>query len=376
MEAWKWGVAAIAVTALVVIGWRWFAKWNFRANRRKYGFEGQQDAVTLDELVSRIEVEEQWIRSERARLSEWLRALSRPRFEDMTPVQVFGAAESIEIQVLRQITELDSSDPKALIDKLRSIGSNSLAQFVRFFTRSNPDEVDVPYEVLLQDACKHLGARPEPGAGIYSLELALQKKAFEKLVSAMPAGERERFLAEFAASAREPSLGKEALVSGGIVAANLSGFGLYLASSTALGAITSAIGVTLPFAVYTGMSSTLAILIGPVGWVALGGWVLHKLGKPDPNKVVAGTLLIANVRQRLIAKRDEPIPYINHDLDSLLPQFNKQLAAIRERVQSAKRYRLSDGEPVDRHGYQIPPRPSLSSDAKKEQAARLLALWS
>lgn len=364
------------MTALVVIGWRWFAKWNFRANRRKYGFEGQQDAVTLDELVSRIEVEEQWIRSERARLSEWLRALSRPRFEDMTPVQVFGAAESIEIQVLRQITELDSSDPKALIDKLRSIGSNSLAQFVRFFTRSNPDEVDVPYEVLLQDACKHLGARPEPGAGIYSLELALQKKAFEKLVSAMPAGERERFLAEFAASAREPSLGKEALVSGGIVAANLSGFGLYLASSTALGAITSAIGVTLPFAVYTGMSSTLAILIGPVGWVALGGWVLHKLGKPDPNKVVAGTLLIANVRQRLIAKRDEPIPYINHDLDSLLPQFNKQLAAIRERVQSAKRYRLSDGEPVDRHGYQIPPRPSLSSDAKKEQAARLLALWS
>jgi uncharacterized protein YaaW (UPF0174 family) len=374
MEAWKWGAAAIAAAVLVVIGWRWFVKRNFRTNRRKYGFEGQKDAVTLHELLSRIEVEEQWMRSERARLSAWLRALSRPRFEDMTPVQVVGAAESTEIQALRQITELDSSDPKALVDNLRSIGSNSLAQFVRFFTRSDPDEVDVPYEVLLQDACKHLGARPEPGAGIYSLELALQKKAFEKLVSAMPAGERERFLAEFAASTREPSLGKEALVGGGIVAANLSGFGLYLASSTALGAITSAIGVTLPFAVYTGMSSTLAVLIGPVGWVALGGWVLHKLGKPDPNKVVAGTLLIANVRQRLIAKRDEPIPYINHDLGSLLPQFNKQLAAVRARVQSAERYRLSDGEPVDRHGYQIPPRPSLSSDAKKEQAARPLAL--
>lgn len=374
MEAGEWAVAAIAAAVLVVIGWRWFVKWNFRANRRKYGFEGQQDVVTLHELVSQIEVEEQWMRSERARLSAWLRALSRPRFEDMTPVQVFGAAESTEIQVLRQITELDSSDPKVLIDKLRSVGSNSLAQFVRFFSRSNPDEVDVPYEVLLQDACKHLGARPEPGAGIYSLELALQKKAFEKLVSAMPAGERERFLAEFAASTREPSLGKEALVGGGIVAANLSGFGLYLASSTALGAITSAIGVTLPFAVYTGMSSTLAVLIGPVGWVALGGWVLHKLGKPDPNKVVAGTLLIANVRQRLIAKRDEPIPYINHDLDGLLPQFNKQLAVVRARVQSAERYRLFDGEPVDRHGYQLPPRPSLSSDAKKEQAPRLPAL--
>ena len=164
MEAWKWVVAAIAAAVLVFIGWHWFVKWNFRANRRKYGLEGQQGAVTLPELVSQIEVEEQWMRSERARLSVWLRDLSRPRFEDMTPVQVFGAAEFAEIQVLRQITELDSSDPKALIDKLRSIGSNSLAQFVRFFSRSNPDEVDVPYEVLLHDACKHLGARSEPGA--------------------------------------------------------------------------------------------------------------------------------------------------------------------------------------------------------------------
>jgi uncharacterized protein YaaW (UPF0174 family) len=373
MEVWIWVVAAIAAAVLFVIGWRRFVTWNFRAGRRKYAFEGQQDPVTLHEIVSWIKVEEEWVRSERTRLSAWLRDLSRQRFENMTPVQVLGAAEPTEVQVLRQITELDSSDFKALIDELRSIGSNSLAQFVRFFSRSNPDEVDVPYEVLLKDACKHLGAQPEPGAGIYSLELALQKKAFEKVVAAMPAGERERFLAEFAASTREPSLGKEALLGGGIVAANLSGFGLYLASSTALGAITSAIGVTLPFAVYTGMSSTLAVLIGPVGWVALGGWVLHKLGKPDPNKVVAGTLLIANVRQRLIAKRDEPIPYINHDLDSVLPQFNRQLAAVRARVQSAERYRLFDGEPVDRHGYLLPPRPSLSSDAKKEQATRLQA---
>lgn len=365
MEEWKWVVTAVGGAVLAVIGWRWIVRWNFRANRRKYGFEGQQDTVALHELVGRIEVEEGWIRSERLRLSAWLRALLHPRFEDMTPVQVLGAAESSEIQVLRQIAGLDSADPKALIDELRSIGSNGLAQFVRVFTRANPDEINVSYDVLLRDACKYLGSRHEAGAGVYALELALQRKAFEKLVSAMPAGERERFIADFAASTQAPSLGKEALVGGGIVVANLSGFGLYLASSTALGAITSAIGVTLPFAVYTGMSSTLAVLIGPVGWVALGGWILHKLGKPDPNKVVGGTLLIANVRQRLIAKRDEPIPYINHDLNIVLPKFHDQLAEMRAKAEKAERYRLFDGEPVDRHGYQLPVRPSLSSDAKQ-----------
>lgn len=369
MEEWKWVASAIGVALLAVIGWRWIARLNLRANRRKYGFEGQRDKVALHEILGRIEVEERWIRAERSRLSAWLRALSQPRFEDMSPAEVLNAAESAEIQVLRQITGLDASDPKVLIGELRSIGSNGLAQFVRVFTRSNPDEINVPYEVLLRDACKHLGSRHEPGASIYALELALQKKAFEKLVSAMPAGERERFLAEFAASTQEPSLRKEALVGGGIVAANLSGFGLYLASSTALGAITSAIGVTLPFAVYTGMSSTLAVLIGPVGWVALGGWVLHKLGKPDPNKVIAGTLLIANVRQRLIAKRDEPIPYINYDLNILLPKFVEQLATLRTKVENAGRYRLFDGEPVGLQCFPLPVRPSLTSDAKQDQVA-------
>ena len=376
MEAWKWIVVAIAVVLLAATGWHWLVRWKFRHNRIKYGFASHQNSVTLHELLSQIESEEQWVRSERARLVAWLQALSSPRFEDMTPVEVLGAAESAEIQVLRQITELESSDPKALVDRLRAIGSNGFAQFWRFLTRSNPDEVDVPYGDLLHDACKYLGARPVQGSGIFSLELTLQKKAFDKLLSAMPPAERQRFLAQFAAETRDPALAKEAIVGGGIVVANLSGFGLYLASSTVLGAITSAIGVTLPFAVYTGMSSTLAVLIGPVGWLALGGWILHKLGKPDPNKVVAGTLLIANVRQRLITKRDEPIPYINHDLHSILPKFNEELAAVRARVQSAERFRLFDEEGVDRGGYQIPPRPPLSSDAKKAQTLGLLTLSS
>lgn len=366
METWTWVLSATVAAALAAMACKWLIELRLKLNRRSYGFEAQGDTVALKEIIQQIDLEERWIRSERARLAEWLQALKRPRFEEMSPVEVLQAAESGEIQALRQITGLDSSDPKALIDRLRSIGSNSIAQFVRFFTRSNPDEVDVPYEVLLRDACKNLGARHESISSIHMLEIELQRRAFEKLLSAMPAVERERFLTQFAASTREPGLGKETIIGGGIVAANLSGFGLYLASSTALGAITSAIGVTLPFAVYTGMSSTLAVLIGPVGWIALGGWVLHKLGKPDPNKVIAGTLLVANVRQRLISKRDEPIPYINNDLTNLLPEFGKQLSAIQQKAQEAERYRLSENEPVSRTGYRIPQRPSLSSNAKRK----------
>ncbi|WP_255523927.1 hypothetical protein [Nodosilinea sp. LEGE 06152] len=39
-------------------------------------------------------------------------------------------------------------------------------------------------------------------------------------------------------------------------------------ASTVLGELTSTIGITLPFAVYMGMSQVIALVIGPVGRLA------------------------------------------------------------------------------------------------------------
>ncbi|RMD04332.1 hypothetical protein D9O40_02475 [Clostridium autoethanogenum] len=51
-----------------------------------------------------------------------------------------------------------------------------------------------------------------------------------------------------------------------------SGFGAYVALTTIMHAIfTTTIGITLPFAAYTGATSFLAFITGPVGWAALIG---------------------------------------------------------------------------------------------------------
>ena len=55
----------------------------------------------------------------------------------------------------------------------------------------------------------------------------------------------------------------------GIGAAQLSGFGVYLLASSAVGAITHALGVTLSFATYTAMSSIIKLAIGPIGLVLM-----------------------------------------------------------------------------------------------------------
>lgn len=53
-------------------------------------------------------------------------------------------------------------------------------------------------------------------------------------------------------------------------AAQLSGFGIYVLASSTVGAISSFLGITLPFAVYTGMSSAISFVIGPLGFLVMG----------------------------------------------------------------------------------------------------------
>lgn len=57
--------------------------------------------------------------------------------------------------------------------------------------------------------------------------------------------------------------------------ANASGFGLYLMSSTLVGGLTSILGITLPFTFYTGMSSALSFVTGPVGWAIGFGYLAY-----------------------------------------------------------------------------------------------------
>lgn len=83
-----------------------------------------------------------------------------------------------------------------------------------------------------------------------------------------------------------------------IAAGQLSGFGIYLATTTGLGAISSAIGVTFPWAVYQGATTFLGVMLGPIGWTlagatfAIGGFsFLNQLFNRNDHKLA--TVVIA-----------------------------------------------------------------------------------
>ena len=73
---------------------------------------------------------------------------------------------------------------------------------------------------------------------------------------------------------RVQQMGISFIPAASMVAGKLSGFGIYLATTTGLGAISSAIGVTFPWAVYQGATTVLGVMLGPIGWALAGAGVV------------------------------------------------------------------------------------------------------
>lgn len=106
--------------------------------------------------------------------------------------------------------------------------------------------------------------------GIVYAERELYLKLFQNEFEKLSQEEKDKFLDVL----DKAGLNKNQIASlsgiGALGAAQLSGFGIYVLASSTVGAITSLLGITLPFALYTGMSSAISFIIGPVGFLVMG----------------------------------------------------------------------------------------------------------
>jgi uncharacterized protein YaaW (UPF0174 family) len=85
---------------------------------------------------------------------------------------------------------------------------------------------------------------------------------------------------------------------GGVSLLNAAGFSLYTSATAALSFASGMAGITLPFAVYTSMTSFISIIIGPVGWAAFGGWVAWKGTSADWDKLRLALLYVISVQSK------------------------------------------------------------------------------
>jgi uncharacterized protein YaaW (UPF0174 family) len=128
------------------------------------------------------------------------------------------------------------------------------------------------------------------------IEDAVVMKQFQNMLEQLTPEQRQQILLDLKRESDDPHFESFLLGGGAMIAAKMSGFGVYLLASTVLGSITGALGITLPFAVYMGVSQTIALILGPVGWIALAGGVLFSLNQPNWNRLGLSVLYISTLR--------------------------------------------------------------------------------
>lgn len=272
---------------------------------------------------------QQW-RSEFEQLSRMQQVLLQLTYEHMPPDVALQHASQEEQANLATIVRISpQTRPSEIVYELRKAGSHSTATAVRL---GRP----VSYEEVAADVASRLGAKePLPRDSQVELERIATRAALEIVLAKASPQEREALVVEIA-KAQGVSPAVFLTASGTMLLANLSGFGLYAGASTALGAVSGALGLTLPFAVYTGMSSVIAVAVGPVGWAVLASAAIYKFGQPSYEKTVPGVLAIASLRARLIADRDAQLTNLTHRW-KLLEKRAERLAVLRKFLSDMER---------------------------------------
>ncbi len=136
----------------------------------------------------------------------------------------------------------------------------------------------------------------------------------------------------------------------GIMAAMGSVFGSYLLLSIIIhGVFTTLLGVTVPFAVYTGAASTLSIITGPLGWAALaafGIWQYMKGTSKVDGEIYCQLVFVARfLNRRRFAPEDDDLPnwIIGRD-EETRREIEESDASYREREEELKKARAARDE--------------------------------
>jgi len=211
---------------------------------------------------------------------------------------LLNKATDEERQALAKILKADSDSPYDIVDSLKR---NCQSIFGYLFSEPT-------YKKIVQQIAKKLNVKYSDSTPVGKLESRIAQKVMETLWEKMTPEQREKMEAEMQKTAQQfdktGSFIGSVGIFGALTAAQVSGFGVYLLASTALGAITGVVGITLPFAVYTTMSNAVALIIGPVGWIGAGLFVIWRLTGANYKRLIPAILYVCALRVKQKNKFD------------------------------------------------------------------------
>jgi uncharacterized protein YaaW (UPF0174 family) len=184
-----------------------------------------------------------------------------------------------------------SNNLESIIDAILKNSQHSITHLL---------SIEPSYLKIVSQTANKLKIKISTTASPQEIETAIAQKVLTAMWKKMTPEQKERLDEELQKIAQRFDKANVLLGDGSILAilatAQLSGFGIYLAATTALGALTTTLGITLPFTVYTTMTSAIGLIIGPVGWIGLGFLAAWQLNGPNHNRIVQAILYIRILR--------------------------------------------------------------------------------
>jgi len=199
---------------------------------------------------------------------------------------------------LAKILDSEGADsPEQLADRFHQFRAGVIGQFFsgrdyKQLVTDVADHLQIDWPGLLRD-------RRWEHAPTVEIEDAVVLKAFQRLYEQLSEPDRRKLAEELGKAANDPSLVGHILTGGAMALGSLTGFQIYLIATTAVGALTGALGITLPFVIYTGVTRAIGIALGPIGWVFLGVTVLFQLNRTNWSRLVPGVIYVSYIRHKL-----------------------------------------------------------------------------
>ena len=224
----------------------------------------------------------------------------------------FGKSKKTNDDIDRESKENHQDINNKIKEEIRALQSYSQEQLYTLFIEEVREELDVPDSslALLSNKIIASAAKTDP---TINEELDVEQKAdiiyqktLQSIISSLEKqsdAERDEMIRQLDIELDSLSSDRKELIKQSLQTDHLSGevlrnsflksgigigslitvgssFGAYIAINTIIHAIfTSFLGITLPFAVYTGVAKGVSIIAGPIGWCALGGYSIYSLIK-------------------------------------------------------------------------------------------------
>ena len=225
-----------------------------------------------------------------------------PDSEEFDPIfMLFDREQLVELcKLLKLDCKITSTDAELKIAIEEQLYFYSKSKFEYLSHKFWPKKLS--YRQILEIVCSDLKISLPDGCSIAEMEQKVVFLVLQETIDQLSKSQQEELLARLGkVSGTEFDYKKVA--AGGSLAAliigNYAGFGTYLAASSALGALTSGLGITASFGVYTAMSSTIALALGPLGLGAAAAAFIALHAKSEPSKAVPAVLYIAAMRAKL-----------------------------------------------------------------------------